>query len=281
MALLLLAAAGFGAWQTVNIRRARLAQRETIPEIERLQHTEQSLQAVRLARQVEPYATEDVARIRAAWFPFDTATDPAGAEVSVRDYVDEDGAWESLGTTPVRDHHLPLALYRLRVSKPGYLPMDVTYSVGRPTLEIGAGGGRSAGHDVRARRTGYSSASPGPCSLPTTGSTSTKSPIASSRSSSRPADTPTRSTGQSCRATAALQSRLNRRWIGCVTGPDAAGRRRGSSEVIPKARKTIPSAASAGSKPRPTPGLPASRCRRSITGGPRPAWTTSSPTSCG
>ena len=54
MALLLLAAAGFGAWQTVNIRRARLAQRETIPEIERLQHTEQSLQAVRLARQVEP-----------------------------------------------------------------------------------------------------------------------------------------------------------------------------------------------------------------------------------
>ena len=136
MALLLLAAAGFGAWQTVNIRRVRLAQRETIPEIERLQHTEQSLQAVRLAREVEPYAAEDVARIRAAWFLFETTTEPAGAEVSIRNYIDQNGAWESLGTTPVRGQHLPLAFYRLRISKPGYLPLDVTYSAGRPTLKL-------------------------------------------------------------------------------------------------------------------------------------------------
>jgi dienelactone hydrolase len=136
VALVLLAAAAFGVWQTVNIRRTRLAQRDTIPEIERLQHTDRSLHAVRLARQVESYADQDVERIRAAWFPFDTMTEPAGAEISVRDYADEDGVWESFGTTPVQNQHLPLSFYRLRVSKPGYLPMDVTYYVGRPTLKL-------------------------------------------------------------------------------------------------------------------------------------------------
>ena len=136
VALLLLAAAGFGAWQTVNIRRTRQAQRQTIPEIERLQHTEQSLQAVRLARQVETYAAEDVARLRAAWFPFETNTDPEGAEVSIRNYLDESGEWEPLGTTPVKNLRLPQGFYRLRISKAGYVPMDVTYSVGRPSIKL-------------------------------------------------------------------------------------------------------------------------------------------------
>ena len=136
IALLLIAAAGLGVWQTVNARRARVAQRDTIPEIERLQLTEQSLHAVRLARQVEPYAADDVARIREAWLPFDTTTNPTGAEVSMRNYLDERGEWESFGTTPVRDQRLPLALYRLRLSKPGYLPMDVTYSAGRPAIKL-------------------------------------------------------------------------------------------------------------------------------------------------
>jgi formylglycine-generating enzyme required for sulfatase activity/dienelactone hydrolase/predicted Ser/Thr protein kinase len=136
VALLLLAAAAFGTWQTITARRARWAQGEAVPEIERLQLTERSLDAVRLARNAEPYAGQDVARIRATWFPFDTTTDPDGAEVSVRNYLDENGAWEVLGATPVRGHALPLGLYRLRITKPGYLPMDVSYSGGRPTIQL-------------------------------------------------------------------------------------------------------------------------------------------------
>jgi formylglycine-generating enzyme required for sulfatase activity/dienelactone hydrolase/predicted Ser/Thr protein kinase len=136
MALLLVAAVAFGAWQTINVRRARWAEREAVPEIERLHLTEQSLHAVRLARRAEPYAAESVARVRAAWFPFDTTTDPPGAEVAVRNYIDEQGEWESLGTTPVVDHRLPQGLYRLRISKAGYLPMEVTYSAGRATIKL-------------------------------------------------------------------------------------------------------------------------------------------------
>lgn len=135
-ALLLIAAAAFGVWQTVNARRVRWAQAEAVPEIERLQFSEQSLDAVRLARLAAPYAAADVARIRAAWLPFDTTTDPAGAEIAIRSYIDETGLWESLGDTPVQGVALPQALYRLRISKPGYLPMDVSYSAGRPPVKL-------------------------------------------------------------------------------------------------------------------------------------------------
>ena len=136
LAAALIAVTALAAWQTVNLRRTRWAERQAVPEIERLHLSERSLDAVRLARQVEPYAVGDVTRIRAAWYPFDTTTDPAGAEVRVRNYLDEQGAWESLGMTPVGDQRLPQGLYRLRISKPGYVPMDVTYSAGRPTIKL-------------------------------------------------------------------------------------------------------------------------------------------------
>ena len=134
--LVIIAVAGLAAWQTVKVRRATWAQREVVPQIERLQLSERSLEAVRLARVAEPYAREDVTRIRDAWFPFDTTTEPAGAEVSVRNYLDADGGWETLGTTPVQGQRLPFALYRLRLSKPGHLPMDVTYTAGRPPIRL-------------------------------------------------------------------------------------------------------------------------------------------------
>ena len=119
-------------------------------------------------------------------------------------------------------------------------------------------------------------------SFRTTGSTSSKSPIASSRSLSTLADTPTRSIGTRCSAhgnsSVSFEQAMERlRDSHRTQRPGDVGARKLSRRV----RKTIPSAASAGSKPRPMRGLPASRCRRSITGVPRPAWTTSSPTSCG
>ncbi|CAN5672251.1 hypothetical protein BH18ACI5_BH18ACI5_09800 [soil metagenome] len=134
--LLLLGAVAFATWQTVSTRRARWVQRVALPDIERLQFTDRSLDAVRLARQAEHYAGPDIARVKASWFAFDTNTEPEGAEVSVRNYLDVDGAWEPLGRTPVQGHFLPQGLYRLRVSKPGYLPMDVSYSGGRPTIKL-------------------------------------------------------------------------------------------------------------------------------------------------
>ena len=76
-------------------------------------------------------------------------------------------------------------------------------------------------------------------------------------------------------------SRSTRPWRDFEIRPDGRGRRRGSSAAFPKARRTSRWAASAGSRPPPTPSSPASVCRRSITGFARRIPTISSPTSCG
>ncbi len=134
--LALVAAVAFGVWQMMQARRARWARQVAIPEIERLQLTDRSLEAVRLARQAEHFAPEEIARVRDSWFAFETSTDPPGAEVSIRNYVDTTGAWEALGTTPVQGHAFPQGYYRLRVRKAGYQPLDISYSAGRPTIKL-------------------------------------------------------------------------------------------------------------------------------------------------
>ena len=122
--LVLLAFAAFGGWQMLQARRAREARLQGIPEIQRLQMTARSLDAVRLARQIERYAPEDVERVRHAWPLFSVETEPTGADVQIKNYADVGGAWEPLGQTPIRDLRLPFVYYRLRVTKPGYVPIE-------------------------------------------------------------------------------------------------------------------------------------------------------------
>ncbi len=129
LALVLVAAAGYGVWAGVQSRRAGWA-RQQIPEIERLSHTaDHALAAVRLARSAERYAPDDVARVRGQWFPMSLTTTPEGADVQVKDYADPGGAWESLGRTPIRDF-MPLGLYRARVSLAGHDPVEVSLADG-------------------------------------------------------------------------------------------------------------------------------------------------------
>ena len=136
VAFLLVAATGLGAWQMVNARRARWAREVAIPEIERLHQTAQSLEAVRLARNAERYAPAEVARARDTWLRLDITTDPEGAQVAIRNYLDENGAWEPLGATPLLRYPLPQGLYRLRISKSGYEPLDIAYLPGRPPITL-------------------------------------------------------------------------------------------------------------------------------------------------
>ena len=136
IALLLIAAAAAGIWQLVSVRRARWARDVAIPQIERLEQSERSLQAVRLARDAERYAPVEIARVRDTWLRLDITTDPDGADVSLRNYLDETGAWEPLGTTPLRGYPLPQGLYRLRISKSGYDALDIGYLPGRPPVTL-------------------------------------------------------------------------------------------------------------------------------------------------
>jgi eukaryotic-like serine/threonine-protein kinase len=131
--LLLVALAALAAWQIVQARRAEWARREAIPEIERLQISEdRSLDAVHLARAAARYAPDDVTRVTLSWVDLAVATEPEDAMVEIRNYTDLDGSWQPLGRSPVSER-VPLSYYRLRVSKPGYRTAEFGYGFGGRT----------------------------------------------------------------------------------------------------------------------------------------------------
>ena len=133
--LLLLAAAGFGIWQMVQARRVRWA-REAIPEIERLQAARQNLGAFRLARSAERYAAGEIQRVRQAWYEMKVATNPPGADVQIKDYLDVNGSWEPIGQTPLQSVRVPLGYYRARISKTGYAPIEFATALGRGNMPL-------------------------------------------------------------------------------------------------------------------------------------------------
>jgi formylglycine-generating enzyme required for sulfatase activity/predicted Ser/Thr protein kinase/dienelactone hydrolase len=135
--ILLIAAASFGVWQMVQSRRARWAREVAIPEIERIQTTDRSLAALPLALEAERYAPDEVGRIRRGWTRFRLSTEPAGAQVDIKNYVDIDGQWVSLGTSPVQDVLVPFGFYRVRITKAGYVPIELSSnSAGRETIKL-------------------------------------------------------------------------------------------------------------------------------------------------
>ncbi|MCK5407732.1 MAG: SUMF1/EgtB/PvdO family nonheme iron enzyme, partial [Candidatus Krumholzibacteria bacterium] len=53
-------------------------------------------------------------------------SDPDGAAVYFKDYLDTTGEWVLLGTTPVRGERLPISYLRLRIVKDGYQTRAIT-----------------------------------------------------------------------------------------------------------------------------------------------------------
>jgi eukaryotic-like serine/threonine-protein kinase len=136
VAVVLIGMTAVGAWQFVQARRTRWARDIVIPEIARVQE-EHPARAMRLARDAEPYAPEDVARARNPWYRMRLETDPPGATVSLRDYVDREGAWYPLGETPLADPQVPFGFYRLRIAKAGFVPLEIgSNMLGRPRVVL-------------------------------------------------------------------------------------------------------------------------------------------------
>jgi formylglycine-generating enzyme required for sulfatase activity len=123
-ALALGAVVTYGAWQTVQARGARWARDVAIPGMERVEGSTGALGAYRLARSAERYAPEEVAHARERWLRFTLKTEPAGATVEFKDYVDTTGPWEPIGTSPLTTR-LPRGYYRMRITKPGFVPLEV------------------------------------------------------------------------------------------------------------------------------------------------------------
>ena len=103
--------------------REREARRVTLPEIERLVQSDQGYAAYRLARRSEALLAGDPAFDR-LWRELsvftDVQTQPEGASVEIKPYLQPDVEWESLGQSPLQHARLPFAYLRVRVSKPGY-----------------------------------------------------------------------------------------------------------------------------------------------------------------
>lgn len=136
-AVLLVAAIGVAVWQAVAARRARWAREVAIPEIERLSFTDRSLTALPLVREAQRYAPQEVARLLKGWTLFNLTTEPAGAQIDVKNYVDVDGSWVRLGDSPVTNVLLPFGFFRVRITKAGFVPIELSASsLGREPIKL-------------------------------------------------------------------------------------------------------------------------------------------------
>jgi dienelactone hydrolase len=88
--------------------------------------TDTSLDALRLARQAARYAPEEISQLKRSWYPLNIQTDPTGASIEMRNYLDLNGTWEPIGITPLRNQVVPFGFYHVRVAKAGYAPAEIT-----------------------------------------------------------------------------------------------------------------------------------------------------------
>lgn len=124
----LLAAGGWWGWGLYS--KIRWAQDVASPEIVRLIETNDFTGAYDLALQVEEAlgsnpALDQVWQVVATDISFET--EPAGATVFYKPYVDPDGEWRLLGTTPIADTRVPATVLRWRVQLPGHATREFAH----------------------------------------------------------------------------------------------------------------------------------------------------------
>jgi len=130
IALLAILAIAAGGWRWLRVRWARTT---AAAEVQRLSDHGDITEAFLLVRQARAVLPDD----RHLWqllldvsLPAVVTTDPAGADVAFAAYRTPT-TWMPLGTTPLNDVRIPRGLIRVRISKAGFQPIEVS------------GGGRS------------------------------------------------------------------------------------------------------------------------------------------
>ncbi len=120
-----------GAWFEWRQNREQWA-RAAIPEIARLSAAETNGAAMALARQAVAYLPRDPA-LRDLWnrvsADIDIDTDPAGAEVEIKDYLTPGAPWTALGQTPLHRVRFPWGYSRVRISKAGFETLEFAHQV--------------------------------------------------------------------------------------------------------------------------------------------------------
>jgi len=124
-AILLVLVAGGATWRLARDARVRNAREVTLPEIPKLLEEHKILAAIHLAREAERIIPEDVARLRReTWTAFSIRTEPLGADVFMKPYLDVRAEWEPVGKTPIETIRLPLAYYRWKIELKGYRTVE-------------------------------------------------------------------------------------------------------------------------------------------------------------
>src|SRR5215471_12980853 len=156
LALLLLAALGALGWYLVHETRLRRA-REALARVPELAEEGKGIMAFRLAKEAQSVLPEEVARLTHTWNAVSVTTDPPGADVSIREYLDPDDQWLSLGRSPTVPIRLHLGYYRYRISKDGFQTVEsvsrnfaVAYRLDPPSA-VPPGMVRVAGGDFQYR----------------------------------------------------------------------------------------------------------------------------------
>ena len=131
VALLAIAAGGTWAWS--RGAEARWARGEALPEVSRLIEEGRLADAFERARAVERIIPGDPA-LTELWpqvsreVSFETT--PPGADISFREYSEVDGAWTSLGRSPVKGARFPQGTFRFQFRAPGYDTVETMAQIG-------------------------------------------------------------------------------------------------------------------------------------------------------
>jgi pimeloyl-ACP methyl ester carboxylesterase len=123
--LLAAALTAAGLWFADHRSKIRWARQVAVPEIERLIDAgwRDTTEAYALAVDAEQYIPRDarLAELLAACsLDVTVTTDPAGAEIFVKNYASPTDDWEHLGTSPLETVRLPVGILRWKIEKPGY-----------------------------------------------------------------------------------------------------------------------------------------------------------------
>jgi len=117
------------AWTWRRGAPVRWAREVALPEIDRLVAGNDYYQAYWLARQAQPYLPGNP-QLERFWkdrcFVMSLRTNPPGADVFMKSYRAHEGEWRSIGRTPLDGFQLPFEMLRLRITKEGFEPLDVS-----------------------------------------------------------------------------------------------------------------------------------------------------------
>ncbi len=141
VALVIVAAAAIAAvaWFSVRNSRVKWARNVALPQLEQYVTQGQADAAFVLARQIQPIIPDDPQLARLANNSTDPAnirTDPEGADVYTRGYLDLTRDWIYLGKTPLENVRVPFGFRRYRITKDGYEPREIAATLRVPTIAL-------------------------------------------------------------------------------------------------------------------------------------------------